>query len=44
MEIASLLSGGVDSSVVVYQLKEMGYTNIKELGGILKWPHEIIHA
>ncbi len=26
MEIAALVSGGVDSSVVVHQLKEMGYT------------------
>src|SRR5690554_8022826 len=25
MEIAALVSGGVDSSVVVHQLKEMGY-------------------
>ena len=28
MEIAALVSGGVDSSVVVHQLKEAGYLSL----------------
>jgi rhodanese-related sulfurtransferase len=33
---------GVRSSAAVNELTEMGYTNVRDLGGIIDWPYETV--
>lgn len=33
---------GIRSKIAALQLAELGYTNIKEFGGIIDWPYDVV--
>ncbi|WP_455717241.1 rhodanese-like domain-containing protein [Anaerosporobacter sp.] len=33
---------GVRSKIAALQLARLGYTNIKEFGGIIEWPYDVV--